>query len=208
MTNNSMVISIFHNSLSFDLDLTSSWDNNTSSSFQRSRCPPSPATNQPLENLALPNPSTKKPCGHVSLTIPNVFGMITEATLNSLHGVDALTLRRPFTLFSLNGSYLYNNHYALNPGATPAPPLSFRISFSTCQGQVFGGAIGGRVIASNDASQTICTFKNPMMYASRDKEMDEGDDNKNNNYKNNSKYFNGSDELSGFNMISCGARGW
>uniref|UniRef100_K7N194 Uncharacterized protein n=1 Tax=Glycine max TaxID=3847 RepID=K7N194_SOYBN len=244
MTNNSMVISIFHNSLSFDLDLTSSWDNNTSSSFQRSRCPPSPATNQPLENLALPNPSTKKPCGRpagsknkpkttpfsraqpmepcmkviivnvtpssdiIDLTIPNVFGMITEATLNSLHGVDALTLRRPFTLFSLNGSYLYNNHYALNPGATPAPPLSFRISFSTCQGQVFGGAIGGRVIASNDASQTICTFKNPMMYASRDKEMDEGDDNKNNNYKNNSKYFNGSDELSGFNMISCGARGW
>ncbi|KAH1189147.1 hypothetical protein GmHk_20G056974 [Glycine max] len=46
-----------------NLNLTSSWDNNTSSSFQRSRCPPSPATNQPLENLALPNPSTKKPCG-------------------------------------------------------------------------------------------------------------------------------------------------
>ncbi|KAL5193387.1 AT-hook motif nuclear-localized protein 17 [Glycine soja] len=236
MTNNSMAISTSQNSVSFDLDLTSSWLNHTSSSSQCPRCPPSPATNQPLENLPLTNPPTKKPhgrpagsknkpkitpfqvaqpvepCmkviivnvtpssdiiesildvahqGHVSLTVLSASGMITGVTLNnSSHGVDALTLRGPFTLLSLNGSYLYNNHYALHPGATPAPPLSFGISFSTSQGQVFGGAIGGRVIADNDVSLTICTFKNPVMYkhASRDKERDRGDNDNNNNYNNN-----------------------
>ncbi|KAL5193393.1 AT-hook motif nuclear-localized protein 17 [Glycine soja] len=236
MTNNSMAISNSQNSVSFDLDLTSSWLNQTSSCSQRPRCPPSPATNQPLENLPLTNPPTKKPRGrpagsknkpkttpflvaqpmepymkviivyvtpssdiiesildvaqrgHVSLTVLSASGTITGVTLNNFsHGVDALTLRGPFTLLSLNGSYLYNNHYTLHPGATPAPPLSFGISFSTSQGQVFGGAIGGRVIAGNDVSLTICTFKNPVMhkYASKDKERDMGDNNNNNNYNNN-----------------------
>ncbi|KHN47555.1 hypothetical protein glysoja_049612 [Glycine soja] len=52
MTNNSMAISNSQNSVSFDLELTSSWLNQTSSCSQRPRCPPSPATNQPLETIA------------------------------------------------------------------------------------------------------------------------------------------------------------
>ncbi|KAG4909163.1 hypothetical protein JHK87_055279 [Glycine soja] len=118
--------------------------------------------------------------GHVSLTVLSSSGMIMEVTLhNSSHGAGALPLCGPFTLLSLNGSYLYNNHYTLHPGATLVPPLSFGISFSTSQGQVFGGAIGGRVIAGNDVSLSICTFKNPVMYkyASRDKEKNEANDN-------------------------------
>ncbi|KAG5010965.1 hypothetical protein AAZX31_07G214000 [Glycine max] len=258
MTTNSMAISISQNSFSSDLDSTSSWDYLTGSSSQFPRCPPSPIANQPLENLPIATPPTKKPRGrppgsknkpkttsfpvgqpaepsmklvivnvtpgsdiiesildvarrgHVSLTILSASGTISKVTLhNSIHGVAALTLRGPFTLLSLNGSYLHNNHYTLHPGATPPPPLSFGISFSTSQGQVFGGAIGGRVIAGDDVSLTISTFKNPVMYkyVPTDKERN-GDDNNNNHYNNISKNFNGGNELLGFNMVGCRVRGW
>ncbi|KAH1189189.1 AT-hook motif nuclear-localized protein 21 [Glycine max] len=53
--------------------------------------------------------------GHIKLTILSTFGTVTKVTHhNSLHGAAALTLHGPFSLLSLNGSYLFNNHHNLN----------------------------------------------------------------------------------------------
>ncbi|KHN10354.1 Putative DNA-binding protein ESCAROLA, partial [Glycine soja] len=81
--------------------------------------------------------------GHVNLTVLSTSGTVTKVTLhNSLHGDVALTLHGPFTLLSLNNSYLFNNHYNLNYRVTLPLPLSFRINLSNSRGQVTSGAIG------------------------------------------------------------------
>ncbi|TKY46687.1 AT-hook motif nuclear-localized protein 17 [Spatholobus suberectus] len=209
MTNNSMAISLSHNSPSSDSESGSSSDHRAGSSSQRHRPPPPPpATNQPPEQLPLATPPNKKPRGrppgsknkpkpaplplaqpadpnvrlvivdvppgsdvmesifdvarrdHVSVTILSATGMIASVTLrNTPHGAPAVTLHGPFTLLSFTGSYIYNNQYTLRAGATPPPPLSFGINLSTSQGQVFGGTIGGRVVAGNDVTLVASTFR-------------------------------------------------
>ncbi|RDX83407.1 AT-hook motif nuclear-localized protein 17, partial [Mucuna pruriens] len=138
--------------------------------------------------------------GHINLTILSANGMITSVTLrNASYGTPMITLHGPFTLLSLTGSYLYNNQYTFRLGATPPFPLSFGINLSTSQGQVFGGVVGGKVIASNNVTIVVSTFRNPEIYKYVPKDEERDNDNNNNN---NPSYFNGSDQLSRFNIVA------
>ncbi|ESW18110.1 hypothetical protein PHAVU_006G013800 [Phaseolus vulgaris] len=151
---------------------------------------------------------------HVSLTILSASGTITTVTLRHVPtGSSAVMLHGPFNLLSLTGSYLYNNQYTLLPGATPPRSLSFGIHLSTSNGRVFGGLVGGRVVAGNDVNLTISTFKNPEIYKyvpqgiqGNDHDHDDTINNNNNKtFNHNSNNFNTSGEM--FNGAGFGMRG-
>ncbi|KAG4906558.1 hypothetical protein AAZX31_20G033400 [Glycine max] len=98
---------------------------------------------------------------HVSVLILNASGTIKNATVcDSPQGVPTLLIG-PFSMLSFTGYYLYNNQYALHPGATPPPPFSFGIKLCTSHGQVFNGLIGGSVIAGDNVSLMVSTFREP-----------------------------------------------
>ncbi|KHN43723.1 hypothetical protein glysoja_047336 [Glycine soja] len=98
---------------------------------------------------------------HVSVVILNAFGTIKNATVcDSPQGVPTLLIG-PFSMLSFTGYYLYNNQYALHPGATPPPLFSFGIKLCISHGQVFNGLIGGSVIAGDNVSLMVSTFREP-----------------------------------------------
>jgi len=121
-------------------------------------------------------------------------------------------LHGPFNLLSLTGSYLHNNQYTLLPGATPPRSLSFGIHLSTSHGRVFGGLVGGRVVAGDDVNLTISTFENPEIYryGSEEQERDDHDNNINNNNScnHNPSNFNKGGDLSMLNSANVGIGGW
>ncbi|CAJ1964868.1 unnamed protein product [Sphenostylis stenocarpa] len=149
---------------------------------------------------------------HVSLTILSASGTIASVILrNTPTGSPSLMLHGPFNLLSLTGSFLYNNEYTLLPGATTPRSLSFGIHLSTSHGRIFGGPIGGRVVAGDDVSLTISTYKNPEIYkyVPTGQESNE-DDNINNHinktYNSNPSNSNTGGDLSIFNSASFGIR--
>lgn len=141
----------------------------------------------------------------VSVTVMNVSGMINNVTLEaSNEGAPPIMLHGPFNFLSLSGSYLYDNHYILHPGATPPPPPSFGIHLSNAQGQVFTGIIGGKVIAGENVMITVSTFRNPdiLKYTPEDQQEDETHNDSDNN---SSGDFIGGGDFMGFNP-RCGIR--
>ncbi|XP_014506161.1 AT-hook motif nuclear-localized protein 19-like [Vigna radiata var. radiata] len=151
---------------------------------------------------------------HVSLSILSASGIITTVTLRHVpSGSSAVMLHGPFNLLSLTGSYLHNNQYTLLPGATPPRSLSFGIHLSTSHGRVFGGLVGGRVIAGDDVNLTISTFENPEIYkyGFEDQERGDHDDSNINNNKtcnHNPSNFNMGGDLPTLNSANFGIHGW
>ncbi|QCD79344.1 AT-hook motif nuclear-localized protein 19-like [Vigna unguiculata] len=229
----------------YDLDSTSSQDEDTNSSFQQGQPQEATAANEPRTTKSgrrprgrpvgsrnKPKPSSLRvpettdstmnvftfnvaPNGdimesileivhrdQVSVTVMNVSGMINNVTMEaSNEGSPPIMLYGPFNFLSLTGSYLYDNHYILHPGATPPPPPSFGIHLSTAQGQVFSGIIGGRVIAGENVMITVSTFRNPdiLKYTPEDRQEDELDNNTDNNSPGG---FCGGGDFMGFNPSS------
>ncbi|ESW18322.1 hypothetical protein PHAVU_006G031100 [Phaseolus vulgaris] len=102
---------------------------------------------------------------NVNVTILSASGKINSVILrNSTDDTTQIMMHGPFTLLSLSGSYLYNNHNTLHSGPTPPFPLSFGINISTSHGELLGGVIGGSLISGEDVSVTVSTFKNPQRY--------------------------------------------
>nr|KYP60511.1 Putative DNA-binding protein ESCAROLA [Cajanus cajan] len=102
---------------------------------------------------------------HVSVTILSGSGTIASVTLHHpSRDSTAFTLHGPFALVSFTGTYVYNDHYTLNTGATPPPRMAFGISLCTAHGQVFQGVVGGKVIAGKSLSLTVSTYKNLEIY--------------------------------------------
>jgi len=136
----------------------------------------------------------------VSVTVMNASGMINNVQLEpSTEGTPPIMLHGPFRLLSLTGSYFYNNHYILHPGATPPPPPTFGVHLATSQGQIFTGIVGGRVIAGENVVITVSTFQNPeiVRFTPDDRE----------DTNNGPSDFNGGGPFMGFNA-SYGIRGW
>ncbi|RDY07331.1 AT-hook motif nuclear-localized protein 17, partial [Mucuna pruriens] len=143
--------------------------------------------------------------GHVSLTILSANGMIASVTLsNAPYSVPALTLHGPFALLSLTGFYLYNNQYTFSQGATLPSLPSFGINLSTSQGQVFGGIVGGKVIAADDVTIVASTFKNAEIYRYVPKDEERYNDDNNNN---NPNHFSTGDQSSRFNIVTTKSLG-
>ncbi|RDY03987.1 AT-hook motif nuclear-localized protein 17, partial [Mucuna pruriens] len=135
--------------------------------------------------------------GHVILRILSVTGLISSVTLcNTLHAAPALTLHGPFTLLSITSPCIFNNQYIHHQIATPSSPISFKMSLSSSQGQVFGGIIDGRVIAANDVTIVASILRNPELYMYVPKE--EGEEHGDNNNNNNPSHINRSVDISSY----------
>lgn len=100
-----------------------------------------------------------------SLAIQSAFGSIASVTLSETDDVSAVIAYGPFNILSLSGSYFYDNPSTLSSEATTLPPsYSFGIHLSTSHGRVFGGNIGGPVIAYKEVTLIIFAFQKPKLY--------------------------------------------
>ncbi|XP_020228715.1 AT-hook motif nuclear-localized protein 17 [Cajanus cajan] len=137
---------------------------------------------------------------HVSVTVLGGSGAVASVTLSHTPGgATGFTLHGPFSLVSFSGTYVYSNHYTLNPGASPPPRMALAINLCTSEGQIFGGTVGGKVIAAEDVTLTVSTFKNPEVYKFHPEE--DNNNNGNNNNNNNVNNADGGAHLSAFNTV-------
>jgi hypothetical protein len=117
------------------------------------------------------------------LTVLSGSGTIAVATLHyPLCRSPAFTLHGPFSLMNLTGTFLYppppppppppvslslpiGPSTNINPVESMPGALSFGITLAGLQGQVFGGIIGGKVIAGGEGVKvTVSLFKNPEFH--------------------------------------------
>lgn len=140
------------------------------------------------------------------LSILSASGTIANATIYyPLCRAPSFTLHGPFSLMSLTGTFLYppsppppspplpigsssssssSSNPNVNPLEAPPPGMTFGITLAGIQGQVFGGIIGGKVIAGGDGVKVVCSlFKNPELHRAGGVILeadDVGDDDNNN----------------------------
>jgi len=148
------------------------------------------------------------------LSILSASGTIANATIYyPLCRAPSFTLHGPFSLMSLTGTFLYpppppsgSSSSSSNPNVeVPPPGMTFGITLAGIQGQVFGGIIGGKVIAGGDGVKVVCSlFKNPELHRAGGVilEADDGGDDDNNNVNG-----NGGDEGGDPGASSSGAAG-
>ncbi|KAB2080549.1 hypothetical protein ES319_A05G073700v1 [Gossypium barbadense] len=117
---------------------------------------------------------------HVGICIINVIGSVSNVTLrHPVSQAPALSLHGPFGLLSLSGSYIASTTLSSStetsqssqPSSSPSPSslssnlsCSFGITLAGAQGQVFGGMIGGKVIAATQVIVVAATFVNPAFH--------------------------------------------
>ncbi|XVF04855.1 hypothetical protein REPUB_Repub05bG0121200 [Reevesia pubescens] len=113
---------------------------------------------------------------HVGVSIISATGSVSNVTLrHPVSHAPALSLHGPFGLLSLSGSFIASSTLSSNktsqssPSSTsPSPcslssPLScsFGVTLAGAQGQVFGGIVGGKVMAATQVIVVAATFINP-----------------------------------------------
>ncbi|XVF69488.1 hypothetical protein PTKIN_Ptkin11bG0086400 [Pterospermum kingtungense] len=116
---------------------------------------------------------------HVGVSILSAAGSVSNVTLrHPVSHAPALSLHGPFGLLSLSGSFVGFN---VSPSSSKAPQssssstspsrsslsslsCSFGITLSGAQGQVFGGIVGGKVIAATLVIVVATTFTNPAFH--------------------------------------------
>ncbi|XP_062016751.1 AT-hook motif nuclear-localized protein 23-like [Rosa rugosa] len=95
----------------------------------------------------------------VGITVLSGCGSVSSVTLRrpllqSHHApAPAMSLHGPFNLLSLSGSFMES-----------LATCSFGISLAGSQGQVFGGIVGGQVIAASLVVVVAATFRNPRFH--------------------------------------------
>ncbi|KAF3452303.1 hypothetical protein FNV43_RR02736 [Rhamnella rubrinervis] len=103
---------------------------------------------------------------HVGVTVLSGSGSVSNVTLRhpSSHA-PALSLHGPFSLLSLTGSFVGSS---ATTSSSSKPPSSSSSSFGIClagaQGQVFGGIVGGKVIAASLVVVVAATYLNPSFH--------------------------------------------
>lgn len=105
---------------------------------------------------------------HVGVTVLSGSGSVSNVTLRhpSSHA-PALSLHGPFSLLSLTGSFLgcsattTSSSKQLSSSPPPSSSSSFGICLAGAQGQVFGGIVGGKVIAASLVVVVVATYQNP-----------------------------------------------
>ncbi|EXC67061.1 hypothetical protein L484_000140 [Morus notabilis] len=113
----------------------------------------------------------------VGITLLSGSGSVSNVTLrHPMSHAPALSLHGPFTLLSLSGSVVgpTNTNTTSSPTETTtsssssSPTTSSNPSFGIClagaQGQVFGGIVGGKVIAASAVAVVATTFVNPSFH--------------------------------------------
>ncbi|KAJ1394806.1 PPC domain, partial [Sesbania bispinosa] len=97
-------------------------------------------------------------------------GSISNLTLShsvSYSPSSSFTLHGPFTLFAFSGACISFPNSPLDGASNSSsnPNMytssSFSISFTSAQGKMYGGIVGGKVVSSNDVQVVVSLLKNP-----------------------------------------------
>ncbi|KAM0997105.1 hypothetical protein TB1_006423 [Malus domestica] len=124
---------------------------------------------------------------HVGISVLSGSGTVLSVTLRHPAGPHApsLSLQGPFNLLSLSGSYIDSFPTIITCSSSPAAgsagggggsanvPMSRTCSLLACasfgiclagaQGHVFGGIVGGKVVAAGTVIVVAATFQNPTL---------------------------------------------
>ncbi|XWS71253.1 hypothetical protein CRYUN_Cryun03dG0122700 [Craigia yunnanensis] len=119
---------------------------------------------------------------HVGVTIISATGSVSNVTLrHPVSHAPALPLHGPFGLLSLSGSFIASSTLSSSnktpqsssssSSTSPSPcslssPLfcSFGVTLAGVQGHVFGGIVGGKVIAATQVIVVAATFVSPAFH--------------------------------------------
>ncbi|XP_075635975.1 AT-hook motif nuclear-localized protein 28-like [Castanea sativa] len=122
---------------------------------------------------------------HVGISVLSGSGSVSNVTLRhpAVSHAPSLSLHGPFNLLSLSGSFLgYSTTSSTKPpssSSSSSPSSSFVSisSFGIClagaQGQVFGGIVGGKVIAESLVVVVAATYSNPAFHSLPSDDIDE-----------------------------------
>ncbi|XP_050283789.1 AT-hook motif nuclear-localized protein 28-like [Quercus robur] len=121
---------------------------------------------------------------HVGISVLSGSGSVSNVTLRhpAVSHAPSLSLHGPFNLLSLSGSFLgYSTTSSTKPpsSSSSSSPSSFVSisSFGIClagaQGQVFGGIVGGKVIAESLVVVMAATYTNPAFHSLPSDDTDE-----------------------------------
>ncbi|KAK7827547.1 AT-hook motif nuclear-localized protein 28 [Quercus suber] len=117
---------------------------------------------------------------HVGISVLSGSGSVSNVTLRhpAVSHAPSLSLHGPFNLLSLSGSFL---GYSTTSSSTKPPSSSsssspssassfvsfssFGICLAGAQGQVFGGIVGGKVIAESLVVVVAATYSNPAFHS-------------------------------------------
>ncbi|PON75772.1 PPC domain containing protein [Parasponia andersonii] len=109
----------------------------------------------------------------VGFAVMSGTGSVSTVTLrHPVSHAPAFSLQGPFSLLSLTGSYVGSNPFpsfvassaGSKPSSPPPPCSSFGVCLSGGQGQVFGGIVGGKVLAASLVVVVGATFHNPTFH--------------------------------------------
>lgn len=116
---------------------------------------------------------------HVGVSIISAAGSVSNVTLrHPVSHAPALSLHGPFGLLSLSGSFIASKAPPQQSSSSPSTTTStsspvssltssslsctsFGVTLSGAQGQVFGGIVGGKVMAASVVIVVAATFINP-----------------------------------------------
>ncbi|XWS73655.1 hypothetical protein CRYUN_Cryun02cG0147300 [Craigia yunnanensis] len=115
----------------------------------------------------------------VGVTIASATGSVSNVTLrHPVSHAPALSLHGPFGLLSLSGSFIASstlsssNKTPQSSSSSTSPSLcslsslscSFGVTLAGAQGQVFGGIVGGKVMAATQVIVVASTFVSPAFH--------------------------------------------
>ncbi|OMO56359.1 hypothetical protein COLO4_35670 [Corchorus olitorius] len=111
---------------------------------------------------------------HVGVTVISATGTVSNVTLrHPISHAPAISLHGPFGLLCLSGSFLASgilpsSNKTVPQSSTSPPPSAFSCTFGItlagAQGQVFGGIVGGKVMAATQVIVVAATFINPAFH--------------------------------------------
>ncbi|KAK8604930.1 hypothetical protein V6N13_082393 [Hibiscus sabdariffa] len=107
----------------------------------------------------------------VGVCIISATGSVSNVTLcHPVSHAPAFALHGPFGLLSLSGSFIASGSLSSSSPTPPPSPCSlfssgsFSVTLAGAQGQVFGGIIGGKVMAASQVIVVAATFINPELH--------------------------------------------
>ncbi|XP_022753706.1 AT-hook motif nuclear-localized protein 16-like [Durio zibethinus] len=115
---------------------------------------------------------------HVSVSIISATGSVSNVTLrHPVSHAPALSLHGPFGLLSFSGSFIGSGTLCSSSktpqsssSSSPSPcslsslSCSFGVTLAGAQGQVFGGIVGGKVMAATPVIVVAATFITPAFH--------------------------------------------
>ncbi|KAE8687181.1 Calcium-dependent lipid-binding family protein [Hibiscus syriacus] len=109
----------------------------------------------------------------VGVSIVSVTGSVSNVTLcHPVSHAPAFSLHGPFGLLSLSGSFIAKTTQSSSSSSTTKSPSpcslfssgSFCVTLAGAQGQVFGGIVGGKVMAATQVIVVATTFIDPEFH--------------------------------------------